>query len=131
METLRRRADFLAAGRGTRTVRPGFIIQAAPRPGEKSTAPPRFGFTVTKKIGNAVVRNRIRRRLRAAAKAAALHGKAGTDYVLIARTAALTLPFERLVTDLIAGLSALVPAERPKGGTSQTGPMMTGPIDGK
>ena len=120
METLRRRGDFLAVGRGSRFVRPGFVVQALFRAAEKSADPPRFGFTVTKKIGNAVIRNRVRRRLRAAAKAAALHGKPGADYVLIARTAALTLPFDRLVTDLVAGLTALAPAERPK----------TGPIDG-
>ncbi len=123
METLRRRADFVAVGRGSRMVRPGFVVQALQRQGEKATGPARFGFTVTKKIGNAVVRNRIRRRLRSAAKAAALHGRAGADYVLIARTAALTLPFERLVADLIAGLTALAPAERPKAERPKTGPI--------
>ena len=107
METLRRRAEFLAVGRGVRVVRQGFVLQALLGQGDKAARPPSFGFTVTKKIGNAVVRNRIRRRLRAVARQAALHGAAGADYVLIARSAALTLPFERLVTDLIGGLAAL------------------------
>jgi ribonuclease P protein component len=120
METLRRRADFVAVGRGARVVRQGFVVQGLLRQGGNSAQPPRFGFTVTKKIGNAVVRNRIRRRLRAAARAAALHAKPGADYVLIARAAALTLPFDRLVTDLIAGLTALAP---PAAAT-------TGPRDG-
>ena len=69
--------------------------------------PPRVGFTVTRKIGNAVVRNRIRRRLKAAVSAAGGHLETATDYVLVGRRAALTLQFERLVTDLQTGLAAL------------------------
>jgi ribonuclease P protein component len=107
MERLRRRSEFLAVGRGVRAVRQGFVLQGLLGSGQDSTRPPRFGFTVTKKIGNAVVRNRIRRRLRAAARAAESHAQPGADYVLIARAAAMTLPFDRLVTDLIGGLAAL------------------------
>ena len=121
MDAIRRRADFLAAGRGALTVRAGCVLQAVMREGAASPGAPRFGFTVTQKIGNAVVRNRVRRRLRAAAKSAALHGRPGADYVLVARSAALTLPLDRLVTDLIAGLAALAPAARTK----------TGPSDGQ
>ena len=62
MERLRRRREFLAVGRGRRISRPGFVLQALQV--AEAGRPPRFGFTVTKKIGNAVVRNRIRRRLR-------------------------------------------------------------------
>jgi ribonuclease P protein component len=116
MERLRRRADFKAVGRGVRAVRAGFVLQAR-HDGSVPERPPRFGFTVTKKIGNAVVRNRIRRRLREAVRAAQPHAAAGTDYVLLARSAALTLPFDRLVADLISGLDALAAApnaeERP------------------
>jgi ribonuclease P protein component len=109
MERLRKRSEFLAVGRGGRTVRQGFILQGLFADQKTPAQPPRFGFTVTKKIGNAVVRNRIRRRLREAAKAATLHAAAGADYVVIGRAAALTLPFDRLVTDLISGLAALSP----------------------
>jgi len=73
-----------------------------------SDQPPRFGFTVTKKIGNAVVRNRIRRRLKEAVRLSAQNLAApGTDYVLIGRRAALSLPFDRLITDLRSGMAAL------------------------
>jgi ribonuclease P protein component len=68
--------------------------------------PPRVGFTVTKKTGNAVERNRIRRRLRAAV-AGCRNLETATDYVLVGRRAALTLPFERLITDLEGGFAAL------------------------
>ena len=68
----------------------------------------RFGFTVTRKVGNAVVRNRIRRRLREVVRLAGEKDAApGMDYVLIGRPAALTLPFDRLIADLTSGLAAL------------------------
>jgi len=73
-----------------------------------SARPPRFGFTVTRKIGNAVVRNRIRRRLKEAVRLSADDIAApGTDYVLIGRRAALSLPFDRLITDLRSGMATL------------------------
>lgn len=122
MERLRRRADFKAVAAGRRVASPGFVLQALKtsseaggKPGER---PPRIGFTVTKKIGNAVVRNRIRRRLREAARRAAAHAAAGTDYVVVARRAALTLHFERLVTDLMAGFDALSRGGKPKTGSN-------------
>jgi ribonuclease P protein component len=84
------------------------VLQALAVGGESSDRPPRFGITVTKKIGNAVVRNRIRRRLREALRAAAPdHAQMDTDYVVVARGAALTLQFDRLVTDLTSGFAAL------------------------
>ena len=58
---LTRRADFLAANRGLRIARPGFVLLANPNAGMGL----RFGITVTKRIGNAVVRNRMKRRIRA------------------------------------------------------------------
>lgn len=77
---------------------PGFLFLSAPG-GEEGTA--RLGITVTKKIGNAVLRNRIKRRLRAAGRdILALHGQAGHDYVLIARSAAAEMPFGNLLDDL-------------------------------
>ena len=77
---------------------PGFLFLSAPG-GEAGTA--RLGITVTRKIGNAVTRNRIKRRLRAAGRdILALHGQAGQDYVLIARPAAQDRPFANLLDDL-------------------------------
>jgi ribonuclease P protein component len=110
MESLKRRAAFVAVAGGRRVSKPGFLLQALKAdvpPGGKGDRPPRFGFTVTKKIGNAVVRNRIRRRLREAVRKAEGNAEKATDYVLVARRAALTLQFERLVTDLMHGFEVL------------------------
>ena len=110
MESLRRRASFLAVAKGRLVSRPGFVLQAlkiADDGGGKPGAKPRFGFTVTKQIGNAVVRNRIRRRLREALRLTESGAESSTDYVLVGRRAALTLQFERLVTDLRSGFAAL------------------------
>ena len=107
MERLKTRPAFRAVARGRRISRPGFVLQAL-KAAPDGVRPPRFGFTVTKKIGNAVVRNRIRRRLREAVRlAGAAHGEAGTDYVLVGRRAALSLDFDRMVTDLLTGITAL------------------------
>lgn len=76
--------------------------------------PPRFGFTVTKKIGTAVVRNRIRRRLREAVRIAAPAAAVpGTDYVLVARPEAINRPFDRLVRDIAGAIASArqAPAE--------------------
>lgn len=68
----------------------------------------RFGFTITKKIGNAVTRNRIRRRLKAAFAAnAAEHAQATCDYVIVARAAALDRPFALLLEDVARALKTL------------------------
>jgi ribonuclease P protein component len=110
MERLKRRAAFVAVAGGRRVAKTGFLLQAlkaGAEPGAAIDRPPRFGFTVTKKIGNAVVRNRIRRRLREAVRRAEQHAENATDYVLVARRAALTLQFERLVTDLLSGFEVL------------------------
>jgi ribonuclease P protein component len=111
MERSKRRSAFKAVAGGRKVSRPGFVLQALTRDAADTRAP-KFGFTVTKKIGNAVVRNRIRRRLkeavRLAAPGVAMHG---TEYVLIGRRAALTLQFDQLVTDLLTGLAALAKGE--------------------
>lgn len=110
LATLKKRREFLAVAAGRRKwAAPGLILQVHRRaPGTPIDATPRVGFTVTKKVGGAVVRNRIRRRLRAAAAivlpAAAL---AGHDYVLIGRTASLARPFALLVADLETALDRL------------------------
>jgi len=67
--------------------------------------PVRFGFTVSKKVGNAVERNRVRRRLREVVRlSAANRTRSGHDYVLVGRRAALKLPFDRIVQDFDGAL---------------------------
>ena len=97
MERLRQRADFLAAATGVKIPAAAFVLQAKRRDDE---GPARFGFTVSKKVGNAVERNRVRRRLREIVRMhAAGRIRAGHDYVLVGRRAALALPFERIKQD--------------------------------
>lgn len=106
MDRLRRRSEFRAVRRGRRVSRPGFLLQSLKSADDDR--PPRFGYTVTKKIGNAVVRNRIRRRLKEAVRlSAGMVATPGTDYVLIGRRAALSLPFDRLIDDLRSGIVSL------------------------
>jgi ribonuclease P protein component len=98
-DRLTRRAEFLlVAGKGRKAPSPGLVLQALRR---DDTAPARLGFTVTKKVGNAVVRNRTKRRLRAAARAVLAEAPlAGVDLVLIGRDATARRPFEALKDDL-------------------------------
>ena len=74
MERLRQRADFLAAATGSRCRRPAFVLQARKR---RDEGPARVGFTVSKKVGNAVERNRVRRRLREIVRLSAAAPAAG------------------------------------------------------
>jgi ribonuclease P protein component len=98
MQRLRQRADFLAAATGSKAPVTGFVLQARNR---REDGPVRVGFTVSKKVGNAVERNRVRRRLREVVRLAPEASmQTGYDYVLIGRRAALALPFDRLVQDL-------------------------------
>jgi len=105
--TLKTRADFLrVAGRRQRVARPGFVLQAAPAPQDIADKAVRVGFTASRKVGNAVIRNRAKRRLRAAA-AEVLRSAArpGTDYVLIARAdATVSQPYADLVHDLTSAV---------------------------
>jgi len=79
----------------------------------------RFGYTVTKKIGGAVERNRIKRRFRAAAAETAHLAEPGCDYVVVARPGALARPFARLLDDFE---TALVRLARPRGGADGSPP---------
>src|SRR5918993_2902138 len=100
---LTRRSEFLrAAGRGRKAARPGLVLQALPTTGgDDGAAPLRLGFTATKKIGGAVVRNRAKRRLREAARLTLSAETApGWDLVLIARDATASRPFAQLLGDL-------------------------------
>jgi ribonuclease P protein component len=102
MERLRQRADFLAAASGIKVPASAFMLQARRRADD---GPVRFGFTVSKKVGNAVERNRIRRRLREMVRlAASSRTWAGHDYVLVGRRAALKVPFERMTKDFDGAL---------------------------
>ncbi len=101
---LKRRAEFLrVASKGAKAPMPGLVLQALPR---NDDAPARLGFTVTKKVGNAVVRNRTKRRLREAARLLlrdqAAQGTAltGVDLVLIGRDGTRSRPFPALIDDL-------------------------------
>jgi ribonuclease P protein component len=105
MQRLLRRQDFLAVARGLSRAAPGAVVQMQRRSDE---GPPRIGFTVTRKLGGAVQRNRIRRRLKEAVRlAAAEHLKAGFDYVLIGRAATADRPFAKLVSDIISTIDYL------------------------
>lgn len=105
MERLRQRADFLAAATGTKVPATAFVLQARKRTDE---GPIRFGFTVSKKVGNAVERNRVRRRLREVVRLAEpARYQRGYDYVLIGRRAALTVPYARIAQDFEGALRRL------------------------
>ncbi len=115
MERLRKRASFKAVAGGKRVSREGFVLQGLRAADDARSA--RFGFTVTKKIGNAVVRNRIRRRLREVVRLAGNKAEPDMDYVLVGRRAALSLEFDRLIADLLTGFTALAKrdeASKPK-----------------
>ena len=109
MERLKRRADFLAAATGSKAPAGPFVLQARAR-GDQG--PTRVGFTVTKKTGNAVERNRIRRQLRELVRLSASPMRAGHDYVLIGRRGALNAPFEKMTDDFTRALKRLHKSER-------------------
>jgi ribonuclease P protein component len=108
--TLKRHAEFQRVRKGARWAGPAFVLEAKERRHEDwarpSEAPePRFGFTVTRQIGKAVERNRIRRRLKAAVRDVGPdHARRDFDYVLIARKPALTSAFGAIVSDLVKAL---------------------------
>ena len=104
--TLRRRADFVRASGAWRASTPGFSLQGRLRaPGEAEG--PRVGYTASRKVGNAVARNRAKRRLREVARAVLpREGRDGWDYVLVGRPeATATLPFAQLLADLSSALA--------------------------
>lgn len=111
MERLKRRTDFRAAASGLRAPGSAFVLQARRR---ADTGGARVGFTVSRQVGNAVERNRVRRRLREVVRlttAGSLHE--GHDYVLIGRRSALSLPFGEMMRELDAALRR-IHAQKPE-----------------
>lgn len=109
MRRLKKRSEYLEVARGARTPRRGFLLQSVRRREglQDLGSEARFGFTVTKKIGNAVERNRIRRRLKEAVRLqGALAAEPSCDYVLVGRRPALDQPFDDLVRDVVGALTA-------------------------
>ena len=102
MERLRQRADFLAAASGIKVPAAAFVLQARKR---SDNGPVRVGFTVSKKVGNAVERNRVRRRLREIVRLSDVaRMRIGYDYVLIGRRAALKRPFASMAEEFDGAL---------------------------
>jgi len=116
MERLRRRADFLKAAAGRKVAAVPFVLQALARP---SADPPRVGFTVSRTVGTAVERNRVRRRLREIVKRAATRLHPGYDYVVVGRRAALREPFDRMVAAFAAAVERV---HAPRAGREQRAP---------
>lgn len=97
-ERLLKRAQFLAVRRGEKRRGRLFLMEVLQRGDD---GPPRVGYTVTSKVGNAVVRNRIRRRLKEAVRSHAAGDMApGNDYVIVGRLEALAAPFDQIKAEL-------------------------------
>jgi ribonuclease P protein component len=116
--TLKHRSEFLRLRNGARAATASFVLEGKRRlehNKDEAAITPRFGFTVSKKVGGAVERNRIKRRLRAAVREVAVeHAHTDFDYVLIARRPALDAGYGALVADLVRALGRVhaVPADR-------------------
>lgn len=105
MERLKRRQDFVAAARAQYAAMPGMVVQMRARGDDQ---PARVGFTATKKLGNAVLRNRVKRRLRELARLRLeTSAMPGHDYVLIGRAPTAGRAFPELEKDLTSALKRL------------------------
>ena len=119
--TLKHRAEFLRLRNGARCATATFVLEGKPRAARGKSASvgtPRFGFTVSKKVGGAVERNRIKRRLKAAVRDVVReHARCDFDYVLIARRPALDAGYAALVAELVRALGRVhaMPAEKQTG----------------
>jgi ribonuclease P protein component len=123
-ERLTRRRDFLAAAKAPSVATPGFIVQERRR---GDAGPARVGFTVSRKVGGAVERNRLRRQLREIVRLSATTSlRAGSDYVLIGRRAGLEIPFVKLTADFAGALKRLEKKRAGATGADVTGANVTG-----
>jgi ribonuclease P protein component len=101
-----KRADFLSANRGKRFATSGFVLLVHDRKDDDPAI--RLGITITKKVGNAVIRNRMRRRFRSLMREMLdENGKAGADHILIGRSSGIEMDFDRLRSDMQRGLNKL------------------------
>ena len=116
------RAEFLRANGGRRAGKPGVLVQCIDKPGAPDIG---AGFTASRKVGNAVIRNRARRRLKEAVRLLLPElGKAGRDYVFIARRETAERPWTLLLDDV---RSALLTLARPRSGDSSVTPGQSRP----
>lgn len=133
---LRKRAEFLSVRDGEKRRGPLFLMEVKTRTEQQSKAAkigdtPRVGFTVTKKNGNAVIRNRIRRRLREAVRCHTAGDMApSTDYVIVARKDALNAPFLKLVRELAQRVARKADPSRSEQKRRNDRPE-SGPVNGK
>lgn len=130
LTTLKRRPEFLRVRSGARWATPAFVLEGKRRdtPALPPVLPgaPRFGFTVSRQVGGAVERNRIKRRLKAAVRGILPdHARPDFDYVLIARRPALDARFASLVADLVEALRR-VHTRKPRPRPGQTGGQAAG-----
>jgi len=121
--TLKKRAEYLRVRKGARYATPAFVLEAKVRGSEdraQHANEPRFGFTITRQVGKAVDRNRIRRRLKAAVRdVGPAHARGEFDYVLIARRAAFDAAFDALLSDLSRALDRVNRGNAPKHGAQR------------
>ena len=116
LQRLLRRADFLRAARGVKAATPGLVLQVRRRSPDETGADdrPRVGYTASRKVGNAVIRNRARRRLRSAVTdVLSARAQPGHDYVLIARAATAERPYDELLADLARAIDRATREPRP------------------
>ena len=131
LRRLLKRAEFLHVAGGLSAARGAVVVQSRDAQPPTPPAAMAVGFTATRKIGGAVVRNRAKRRLREAARALLpLHGRAGRSYVFVARAGTPSRPWERLLDDVRQALQALEAGGdkgRPPPRKSGSRPRSTGP----
>ncbi len=113
IQVLKKRSDFIAASKALRQSMRSMLVQARMRNDDDATM--RVGITCSKKVGNAVIRNRAKRRLREVARAVVMrHGKAGFDYVFVGRnTVTEQADFDSLIQDATLALQKLHSIQRP------------------